>query len=102
MQHHKTLFCVFANQVKTALLCKTKYIFPVFSSDVPRCKRKDAFFFSLFHQELFESLHEKLEEDLIEALAALSLSKAMYDARTLDQAMQVSYCLSLSQACLSL
>ena len=41
-------------------------------------------------QELFESLEEKLEKDLIEALAALSLSKAIYDARTLDQAMQVS------------
>ena len=46
-------------------------------------------------QELFESLEEKLEKDLIEALAALSLSKAMYDARTLDQAMQVSHSLRL-------
>jgi len=54
------------------------------------------FLLLLFHQELFESLDEKLEEDLIEALAALSLSKAMYDARILDQAMQVSHCLSLS------
>ena len=46
-------------------------------------------------QELFESLEEKLEKDLIEALAALSLSKAMYDARTLDQAMQVNHSLRL-------
>ena len=51
--------------------------------------------FSSFYQELFESLEEKLEEDLIEALAALSLSKAMYDARALDQAMQVSRWLNL-------
>ncbi|XP_020605141.1 uncharacterized protein LOC110043977 isoform X1 [Orbicella faveolata] len=43
---------------------------------------------SRYSKELFESLDEKLEEDLIEALAALSLSKAMYDARILDQAMQ--------------
>jgi len=42
-------------------------------------------------------LEEKLEKDLIEALAALSLSKAMYDARTLDQAMQVSHGLSYSK-----
>jgi len=40
-------------------------------------------------------LEEKLEEDLIEALAALSLSKAMYDARTLHLAMKVSHSLSL-------
>ena len=49
----------------------------------------------IVYQELFESLEEKLEEDLIEALAALSLSKAMYDARTLDQAMRVSRWLNL-------
>ena len=48
------------------------------------------FFHHFNYQELFESLEEKFEEDLIEALAALSLSKAMYDARTLDQAMRVS------------
>ena len=46
--------------------------------------------FSIFHQELFDSLDEKLDEDLIEALAALSLSKAQYDARTLHLAMKVS------------
>ena len=51
---------------------------------------KGCIFHHFNYQELFESLEEKLEEDLIEALAALSLSKAMYDARTLDQAMQVS------------
>ena len=51
--------------------------------------------FFIVYQELFESLEEKLEEDLIEALAALSLSKAMYDARTLDQAMRVSRWLNL-------
>lgn len=53
------------------------------------------FFHHFNYQELFESLEEKLQEDLIEALAALSLSKAMYDARTLDQAMQVSRWLNL-------
>lgn len=57
---------------------------------------KGCIFFIYFnYQELFESLEEKLQEDLIEALAALSLSKAMYDARTLDQAMQVSRWLNL-------
>lgn len=46
--------------------------------------------FSIFQQELFESLDDKLDEDLIEALAALSLPKAMYDARTLHLSMKVS------------
>lgn len=35
-------------------------------------------------------MEDKLDEDLIEALAALSLPKAMYDARTLHLAMKVS------------
>ncbi|KAL9954885.1 hypothetical protein ACROYT_G042470 [Oculina patagonica] len=43
---------------------------------------------SRYEMELFESLDDKLDEDLIEALAALSLPKAMYDARTLHLAMK--------------
>ena len=91
----KWSFCTFDNQVKTALFCKTYFQFLV---EMFQDVSDRMHFFSSFHQELFESLEEKLEEDLIEALAALSLSKAMYDAKTLDQAMQASHCPSLSSA----
>ena len=47
------------------------------------------FFIVYFNKELFESLDEKLDDDLLEALAAFSLPKAQYDARTLNLAMKV-------------
>ncbi|XP_068684036.1 uncharacterized protein [Montipora foliosa] len=43
---------------------------------------------SRYQKELFESLDEKLDDDLLEALAAFSLPKAQYDARTLNLAMK--------------
>ncbi|XP_067031902.1 uncharacterized protein [Acropora muricata] len=42
---------------------------------------------SRYGKELFESLEDNLDEDLLEALVALSLSTAQYDARTLNLAM---------------
>ena len=54
-------------------------------------------FFCIFYfiKELFESLDDNLDEDLLEALVALSLSTAQYDARTLNLAMKVSVCTKL-------
>ncbi|KAM7451307.1 hypothetical protein ABFA07_000987 [Porites harrisoni] len=43
---------------------------------------------SRYGKELFEALEDKLEPDLLEALVALSLPKAQYDARTLNLAMK--------------
>lgn len=41
-----------------------------------------------YGKELFEALDEKIDEDLLEALAAMSLNKAQHDARTLHLAMK--------------
>ena len=69
----------------------------IVSSHLFCCLFVFSFYIFYFIKELFESLDDNLDEDLLEALVALSLSTAQYDARTLNLAMTVSLCAKLLQ-----